>query len=184
MDSHGDALDMDAAKRDPADLIRVLSQFKRQYDVRGLKPAQLVDTLALKHGWWKMGDELRSDVLLYADKKAAHRTIGALWQPFCELDVPKIRAEMHLWAPRFRDQLVALPRWGVGERAWARGRGVHGTGTCRERGCGGAGGQHTHSGGGREGERGASRSLAWVIASRMSSLKLSLSAASFWSSSS
>ena len=50
-----------------------------------------------------------SDVLLYADKKAAHRTIGALWQPFCELDVPKIRAEMHLWAPRFRDQLVALP---------------------------------------------------------------------------
>lgn len=66
MDSHGDALEMDAAKRDPADLIRVLSQFKRQYDVRGLKPAQLVDTLALKHGWWKMGDELRSDVLLYA----------------------------------------------------------------------------------------------------------------------
>lgn len=66
MDSHGDALDMDAAKNDPADLIRVLSQFKRQYDVRGLKPAQLVDTLALKHGWWKMGDDLRSDVLLYA----------------------------------------------------------------------------------------------------------------------
>ena len=66
IDAHGDALTMDAAKRDPADLIRVLSQFKRQYDVRGMKPAQLVDTLALKHGWWKMSDELRSDVLLFA----------------------------------------------------------------------------------------------------------------------
>jgi hypothetical protein len=66
IDAHGDALTMDAAKRDPADLIRVLSQFKRQYDVRGMKPAHLVDTLALKHDWWQMGDELRSDVLLYA----------------------------------------------------------------------------------------------------------------------
>lgn len=66
IDAHGDALTMDAAKNDPADLIRVLTQFKRQYDVRGMKPAQLVDTLALKHGWWKMGDDLRSDVLLYA----------------------------------------------------------------------------------------------------------------------
>lgn len=66
IDAHGDALTMDAAKNDPADLIRVLSQFKRQYDVRGMKPAHLVDTLALKHGWWKIGDDLRSDVLLYA----------------------------------------------------------------------------------------------------------------------
>lgn len=66
IDAHGDALTMDAAKNDPADLIRVLTQFKRQYDVRGMKPAHLVDTLALKHGWWKIGDELRSDVLLFA----------------------------------------------------------------------------------------------------------------------
>lgn len=66
MDSHGDALTMDTAKRDPVELIRVLSQFKRQYEVHGLRPAQLVDTLALKYGWWSMGDEIRSDVLLYA----------------------------------------------------------------------------------------------------------------------
>ena len=66
MDSHGAALPIETARRDPAELIRVLSQFKRQYEVRGVKPAQLVDALALKHGWWSMGDELRADVLLYA----------------------------------------------------------------------------------------------------------------------
>ena len=66
MDNHGTALPIDTARRDPAELIRVLSQFKRQYEVRGMKPAQLVDTLALKHGWWTVEDELRADVLLYA----------------------------------------------------------------------------------------------------------------------
>lgn len=66
MDNHGDALPMETARRDPAELIRVLSQFKRQYEVRGLKPALLVDTLATRHGWWTVEDELRSDVLLYA----------------------------------------------------------------------------------------------------------------------
>lgn len=66
MDNHGNILTLAMARRDPASLIRVLSQFKRQYDIRGTKPSRLVDTLALKHGWWRTGDEIRSDVLLYA----------------------------------------------------------------------------------------------------------------------
>tara|TARA_B110001450_G_scaffold253022_1_gene275759 strand:+ start:695 stop:2797 length:2103 start_codon:yes stop_codon:yes gene_type:complete len=66
IDNHGDAPPMETARSDPAELIRVLAQFKRQYDVRGMNPAQLVDTLALKHDWWVTGDEMRSDVLLYA----------------------------------------------------------------------------------------------------------------------
>ena len=67
MDNHGTALSAETAKRDPAELIRVLSQFKRQYELRAVQPAHLVDTLALAHGWWSEGDETRSDALLYAN---------------------------------------------------------------------------------------------------------------------
>ena len=84
MDNHGAALSLDEARHDPAELIRVLSQFKRQYEVHAVNPAHLVDTLALKHGWWAKGDAIRSDVLLYAN--VCDSLVEHEWVPRTKVD--------------------------------------------------------------------------------------------------
>ena len=50
----------------PCLLILLLSRFKRQYDMRHLKPIKIVDALALSQGWWSVDSEVRCDAFVSA----------------------------------------------------------------------------------------------------------------------
>lgn len=63
---HGQAVSAAQAADDPSRLLRVVAGFKRQFEVRNLRPSVTVDTLALERGWWTRKSTARDDALVYA----------------------------------------------------------------------------------------------------------------------
>ena len=64
-DHNGQAVSAHEAARNPSRLIRVLSDFKRQFKGR-FRPSEVVDALALKLEWWEVDSQSRHDALVYA----------------------------------------------------------------------------------------------------------------------
>lgn len=62
---NGHPVNAQDAARNPSRLIRVLSDFKRQFSGH-FRPSEVVDTLALKLEWWEVDSQSRHDALVYA----------------------------------------------------------------------------------------------------------------------
>ena len=64
-DHNGQAVNAHDAARTPSRLIRVLSDFRRQFKGH-FRPSEVVDTLALRLEWWEVDSQSRHDALVYA----------------------------------------------------------------------------------------------------------------------
>ena len=65
-DDVASAVAADDAAKSPHLLIKLLSEFKRQFNLWNVKPRNCVDTLALAQGWWTKDSEVRCDAFVFA----------------------------------------------------------------------------------------------------------------------